>query len=113
MLGCVENYGGMPAAARKQIRKLYLNQWLVRLGKRPVDLAKHLGVGQPYITNLGKGTKSNPSVPILLEMSEFLGITVNDLFKEPPKARSVEELRGYSPSAVRQLLAPGTPVEPS
>ena len=105
MLGLVENYGGMPAK-NVQVRKLYLAQWLARLKKRPVDLARHLEVDQSYVTNLCKGTKTNPSVPKLLAMSEFLGISVNDLFKEPPKARSIDELRGYSPGAIERLLEP-------
>ena len=106
MLGRVENYGAMPAPARTQTRKLYLSEWLARLGKRPVDLARHLDVGESYISNLKSEKRANPSVTILIEMSEFLGITVNDLLKPPPKAASVEELKGYSAGAIEQLLGP-------
>lgn len=103
--GNVENYGGMPAPKRTSTRKLYLSEWLARLSKRPVDLAKHLGVGESYVSNMRSNRKTNPSVDILLAISEFLGITVNDLFKQPPKAIIMTDLQGYSAEAIQQLLA--------
>jgi transcriptional regulator with XRE-family HTH domain len=105
MLPNVENYAGMPGTPRRPVRKLYLHQWLTRLGKRPVDLANHLNVTESYISNLKSEKRSNPSIAILLEMSEWLGITVNDLFVAPPKAGTLADLKGYSPAAVAQLIS--------
>jgi transcriptional regulator with XRE-family HTH domain len=105
MLGAVENYSGMPKAARTSTRKLYLSEWLDRLGRRPVDLARHLGVGESYVSNLRSEKRSNPSIYILIDISEFLGVTVNDLFMPPPKAGTIGELKTYSTSAVERLLA--------
>lgn len=102
----VENYGGMPSKKPAlPDYKLYLSEWMARLKKRPVDLARHLGVGESYISNLRSLRKSNPSLPLLIAISEFLGITVNDLCKPPPKAASIGDLHGYSQAAVERLLA--------
>jgi len=110
MLAYVENYGGMPAATPVQTRKLYLSEWLARLRKRPVDLARHLGVTESYISNLKSDKRGNPSITILIEMSEFLGVTVNDLTKPPPRAATIEQLQGYSQAAVQQLLTLPAPL---
>lgn len=106
----VENHGRMPGTRQTQAtRKFYLAEWLARLGRRPVDLATYLDVGESYISNLRSEKRSNPSIGILLDISDWLGITVNDLFQPPPKAQSIKELRGYSPRAIEKLLA--KPVE--
>lgn len=106
MLAHVENYGPMPAPNRTPDTKIYLSEWLSRLGRRPVELARHLDVGESYISNLRSSKKSNPSIGLLIQMSDFLGITVNDLVKPPPKATSIEELKGYSQGAIDKLLEP-------
>jgi transcriptional regulator with XRE-family HTH domain len=105
----VENYGAMPAARRPQYKKLYLGQWLSRLGRRPVDLARELDMTESYVSNLISGKKTGPTVDVLLRTSEWLGITVNDLFRPPPAAAAIEDLRAYSPGAVEQLLSPKPP----
>jgi transcriptional regulator with XRE-family HTH domain len=79
-------------------RKLYLGEWLARLDRKPVDLARAVGVTEPYISELISGRKDNPSPLLLLAISEWLGITVNDLYIAPPSASEL--------AAVESVLNP-------
>jgi transcriptional regulator with XRE-family HTH domain len=99
-----ENYDRMPSVRRPQYKKLHLGEWLARLNVKQADLARDVEVSEPYLSNLISGKKLNPSVSLLLTISDRLGISVNDLYKPPPSIAALEDLRNYSPSVVQQLL---------
>lgn len=75
---------------KRGTRKLYLGEWLARTRKRPADLAKAIGVTPGYVSDLISAKKDNPGPVLLLEISEFFELTVNDLYKPPPPLNAVE-----------------------
>lgn len=89
----------------KKVRTLHLGEWLSRLGRKPVELAKAIGVGESYISLLISGQKKNPSGALLLDISEFLGLSVNDLYEPPPPAETGNALKHLNPA---QLAVLGT-----
>jgi len=98
------NHADMPAKSRVMFRKFYLGEWIARLQRSQVDVAEAVGIGKPYLSQLISGEKKNPSAALVLQLSEVLGVTVNDLYKPPPTAASVESLRAYSPGVLQQLI---------
>jgi transcriptional regulator with XRE-family HTH domain len=84
-------------------RQLYIGEWLVRLGRKPVELAKHLKVTEPYVSELISGKKDNPSHVLLLVVSEWLGITVNDLYMRPPDRLALEAVERLNPAQMATL----------
>lgn len=77
-----------------QVRRMYLGEWLNRLEVKQGQLAKGVGVSATYISELvnpksGEAAK-NPTPGLLLAISEFLGITVNDLYAPPPSRSDME-----------------------
>jgi hypothetical protein len=62
-------------------------------------------VGESYISLLISGQKKNPSGGLLLDISEFLGLTVNDLFQPPPPPEASNAVEHMNPA---QLAALGT-----
>ena len=84
--------------------KLHLGPWLARDGRKPVELAKALGVTDSYISELISGRKPNPGHALLIDISEWLGITVNDLFRPPPEPGAVEAVERL-PLAQQAALA--------
>ena len=86
-------------------RPIYLAQWMEALGRRPIDLAKpHTSVTASYISNLCSPARINPSAIVMLEISEALGVTVNDLYQKPPSSGLMDALASYSPAARQALL---------
>lgn len=105
MLAGVENHGIMPAPQKPFLKKFYLSEWLARLGRRPVDLARHLGVTESYVSNLRSEKKKTHPSRFCCKSRSFWALRVNDLFEPPPRAASIEQLKGYSPGAIEKLLS--------
>lgn len=94
----------MARPPKKTPRKLQLGPWLRRLGRKQVDVAKAAGVGESYISSLIKGDKIGPTPEVLLDISEYLEITVNDLYTLPPSPESFKAIQAIAP-AQQALLA--------
>jgi transcriptional regulator with XRE-family HTH domain len=92
------------AKARNSYRPLYIGEWIAILKRNQADVADAIGVGRPYLNSLISGGRKNPSGALLLDISEELKITVNDLYRKPPKATSVEDLQQLSPQAIGLLV---------
>jgi transcriptional regulator with XRE-family HTH domain len=76
-----------------RVRTLYLGQWLSVLDVKPVEVSRGIGCSEAYLSNLIKGTvKKNPSTEFMLDLSDFLGLNVNDLFDPPPPKSETEQL---------------------
>ena len=73
------------------------------LGRRPVDVAKAVEIGEPYLSQLISGEKRNPSAVLLFEISEVLGLSVNDLYRPPPAPGTTRALEGLSPGQMAVL----------
>lgn len=97
---------GAPAksapARKRPTRVLQLGPWLTRLGKKPVEVAKKVGIGESYMSTLISGKKKGtPS--LLVDISEALGLTVNDLYRMPPSTEMMETVEAMTPAQMAAL----------
>ena len=75
---------------KRPFRRLFIGEWLARLGKKQAEAAAAVGVTTPYMSELISGKKTNPGHEVLLDLSEWLGLTVNDFYRPPPPREQVE-----------------------
>jgi DNA-binding Xre family transcriptional regulator len=83
---------------------LHLGGWIKILGAKQKDVAKAGGIGESYLSLLISGEKDDPSGRILYRISEYLGVTVNDLYQPPPPPSQVEKLGRVPPRLWSALL---------
>jgi transcriptional regulator with XRE-family HTH domain len=84
-------------------RKLYLGEWIARLGHTQVEVARAADISTSYLSNLIGGRKEDPGALILFDISEFLGITVNDLYRKPPPPDATKAAGELSPAEIAAL----------
>jgi transcriptional regulator with XRE-family HTH domain len=86
-------------------KKIFLGEWIDAIpGCSPKGAADATGIEESYISNLSAGRKRNPSSLIMLALSNYLGITVNDLYRPPPSKITLKELSDLSPVARETLI---------
>lgn len=88
---------------RRTPRRLYLGQWLARLGRKQAELAREVAVTPAYVSELISGKKPNPTPGLLLDISDWLGLTVNDLYRPPPAIEATEAVDKLNPSQLATL----------
>ena len=70
-----------------------LGKWMAALGVKAVDISKHLGCSEAYLSNLiNNRVEKNPSIYFMLDLSDYLGVGINELFEDPPPPADVEPL---------------------
>jgi transcriptional regulator with XRE-family HTH domain len=94
--------GKLPA---RKYRPLYIGEWLAATGHGVAETAKSVGVDPSYISNMISNRRRNPAAHVLLAISEYLGVTVNDLYRRPPTREVLHSLGGLSPTALQSLFA--------
>lgn len=97
------DHPGMPRTVQKRTRTLYLGQWLRRLGRKQKEIADAAGVGESYISQLISNPRKGASPSVLLDISEELGISINDLYMPPPPADAVAAVGQLEPSQIAAL----------
>ena len=95
---------GMGKVPRRVLRPIFLDEWLTRTGRDRAGAAKAADVDISYINNMIGGRKMNPSAHVMLGISDYLGITVNDLYHKPPPDSHISSLGELSPGARDALL---------
>ena len=86
-------------------KKIFLGEWIDAIpGRTPKGAAAAANVTESYVSNIAGGKKANPSSLVMLAWSEYLGITVNDLYRPPPSPTTLKELSNLSPAARETLL---------
>ncbi len=63
--------------------KNYLKEWRARQAQRGISkatLARRIRVNRSYVTKLEQG-KAVPSLQVALQLAEYFGCTVDDLFE--------------------------------
>lgn len=88
---------------RQRYNKLYIGQWLARLGRRAGEVAKASRVDEAYLSQLISGEKTNPGTAQMMAISEELGISVNALYREPPPIDVTDKLRELRPDLLEAL----------
>jgi hypothetical protein len=76
---------------------IQLGPWLARLGISAVELARGVKITAPHVSEL-ISHKKRASTPLSLAISDFLGITVNELYGPPPSKEAMESARSLSPA---------------
>ena len=67
--------------------KNHLKEWRARQAQRGISkaaLARRIRVSRSYVTKLEQG-KAVPSLPVALQLAEYFGCTVEELFQFQPK----------------------------
>ncbi len=100
----MEEYGFTIGAMPPQRRKFYLGQWIRCLNLKQVEVAEAAKISESYLSQLISNPKKNPKAEVLLAISEFLKLTVNDLYDPPPVKGEMEATQQLSP---RQSAALG------
>ena len=95
----------MPAKARTAFKKLYIGEWMVRLNCSREDMQEAAGIGKAYLSQLISGKKKNPSTAILMSIAAKLGLKLEDLYKPPPPAETIDSLKGLSADVLARLVA--------
>lgn len=85
---------------------LYVGEWIARLGRKPVDVARAVGIGESYLSSIKSQGRTNPSYSILFRIADELGITVDDLRRNPPPRSTVEAVSRLSAKAQERLFDP-------
>lgn len=81
--------------------EIFLGSWLTYFGKQVTEAAAVAGCSQGYISNIKYGRKKNINYLYLWRISEWLGVTVDDFFKEAPEAVEAK----HSPKAQAAIRA--------
>lgn len=92
-----------PQQRTRPTRRLYLGEWLARLGRTQAECARVAAITPTYVSELISQKKKDPSPAILLEISEWLGLTVNDLYRPPPPIEATAAVENLSPSQLAVL----------
>lgn len=88
---------------RKAPPKLYVGEWVARLGRKQTDVAEAARITEAYLSEIISGKKKNPSLAVLLAISDALGITINDLRYPPPPIEAIEAARRLDPTQLAAL----------
>jgi transcriptional regulator with XRE-family HTH domain len=94
----------MGRSLKKEARKNFLGAWIDLLEAEQKAVADAAGVGASYISNICRNVGKRPSIDVMLNISEFLGVSVNDLYKEPPPKSTLDRMADYSPMTRETLL---------
>ncbi len=94
----------MSRIEKREPPPLRLGEWLAFFGVSQTAAAQAAGCGQSYIANMIAGRKKHPDVLILLALSDFLGITVNDFYKRPPNRAEAQVIADLSAAAQQRIL---------
>ncbi len=86
-------------------RKIYLGEWIEAIpGKERKQAAHAADVEVSYVNNLCGNKRLNPSSLVMLAFAEYLGITVDDLYRPPPSSMVLKELSNLSAAARETFL---------
>lgn len=88
----------------RSARRIYLTEWLEFFDVGQEEAGKAAGCSQGYLSNIGAQRKTDVNVLILLPLSEYLGITVNDLYRPPPSAAALDSLTNLSSGARETIV---------
>ena len=83
--------------------KLYIGEWIKALNLQPRAIAKVAGVSEPYLSQLIRRTKDNPTYKVLFKIATAIGVGVKDLQSPPPSRSVIEEIRKLSRDQLERL----------
>lgn len=102
--------GGLPlkcdmAKAKKEPPlRIFLGQWLDFFEMDVGEAAKVAGCSQGYVSNIIANRKTNINVLYLLNISNKLGVTINDFYRPLPRKAELDAFKELSPKAQAAIL---------
>ena len=83
---------------------IYLGDWLDEFEIGRTEAAEIAGCDQPYISNICANRKHNVNVLILLRLSEYMRVNINDFYHPLPEKSGMATFKRLSPRAQNTLL---------
>ena len=100
--------GRLPRRQPGPTEKLHIGSWLAALELKQIDVAQRAKIGRAYLNNLinpkTPDKPPNPSALVMLRLSRVMGVSVNELYEEPPTRAELARLRRYQPATLGSLL---------
>lgn len=103
MVGRPRNAPRRPQRGHTARGGLFIGEWIRALGYRPVDVVRATGVNEGYLSELISGKKRNPSVSLLADIADFLGIPMGLLRRPPPDQEFIREAAAIDPAILSRL----------
>ena len=95
----------MKKRTKDETPHIFLGDWLDEFEIGRTEAAEIAGCDQPYISNICANRKHNVNVLILLRISEYMNVNINDFYHPLPDRSAVGALKRLSPRAQKTLLA--------
>jgi transcriptional regulator with XRE-family HTH domain len=83
---------------RKIPPKLYVGEWIDRLGYKRVEVAKAAKVTESYISDLSGGKRKNPGLAVFFALADFLKMPADGLRYPPPPRLEIESTKHVDPA---------------
>jgi len=98
-------HSGMALYCRdRRNRRLYIPEWLESSGRTAAALATHINVKPPYVSELLRGEKPVSNLDRAYDIADFLGVTIDDLYRPPPSDDQLSAVSQLSPATRSRLL---------
>lgn len=94
----------MGKAVKEPPPEIFLGQWLDFFEVDVGDAAKAAGCTQGYVSNIIANRKPNVNVLYLLKISDVLGVTINDFYRQLPRKAELDAFKKLSPKAQAAIL---------
>lgn len=88
---------------RKQAPKVFIRQWILALGRKSTDVARAAQITESYLSEINS-EKKTPSRAVVADIAAALGVTSDDLHRQPPPNDALAAVRGLQPEILGQLL---------
>lgn len=87
---------------RRAPPRLYVGEWIRRLGLKQVEVARSAQIGESYLS-LIISHKKYPSVAVLADIAAAMGVPEQALRQPPPDEATVRALSGLDPALLSRL----------
>lgn len=82
---------------------LYIGEWIKVLKLKQKNVAQKAGISAPYLNQLIKGGKENPTLQLLIKIAEAMDLTLHDLQTKPPTSEELEAIRKFPASLADRI----------
>jgi len=106
ILPCQGNDTAMTSDQTQIDAPLYIGEWIKVLRLKQKHVAAASGVSAPYLNQLIKGGKDNPTVKMLSKIADAMDLTVKDLQTMPPSAAELEAIQRVPASLAERIRRP-------
>lgn len=103
-LGMSQTPRNRQGRVKRQQPPLFIGEWIRALGRRQTEIARAASMNEGYLSELCSGkTSKYPSVGLLDDIAEALGIPAAALKRPPPSQETVNQVRDLDPAVISKL----------